>query len=324
MQYRDKVGGVVMPYLESLRVFVRVVELGSITSGGRDLRLTPAVASNRVKELENRLGVRLFNRTTRNLTPTEVGKVFYDHAKRVVDTLEDAEAVVANFSDRPRGAIRVIAPLGLGRRYIAPLVPAFVDKYPETDVRLRLSDRRVDMFEDGVDVAFFLGEPQDSTLKLRKIADADRVLVAAPAYLDRVGTPQVPADLYRPEHNCLLLRYPRSPEYFWMLQTGEEPEKFEVAGKYDSDDADVLTAWALAGRGIANRPRFDVARYLKDGRLVEVLPQTPPVPAVFGALFPHRRLQDPKVRLFVDFMAREARKLVEAAAKGADPVQDLP
>ncbi len=298
-----------MPYLESLRVFVRVVELGSITSGGRDLRLTPAVASNRVKELEGRLGVRLFNRTTRNLSPTEVGKVFYDHARKVIETLDEAEAVVAGFSDKPRGTIRVTAPLGVGRRIVAPLIPAFADKYPNVDVQLRLSDRKVDLFEDGLDVAFVLGELKDSNLKLRKIADCDRVLVAAPEYLEAYGTPQTPDDLLK-DHNCLLLRFPRSPEYFWTLQTTAGLRKIEAKGRYDADDGDVLTQWALEGAGIANKPRFDVAQHLKSGALVEVLGDTPPLPASFGCLYPHRKLQDPKIRLFVDFVATESRQRI--------------
>ncbi|MBO9472600.1 LysR family transcriptional regulator [Shimia sp. R10_1] len=295
-----------MPYLESLRVFVRVVELGSITSGGRDLRLTPAVASNRIKELESRLGVRLFNRTTRNLSPTEVGQVFYDHARKVIETLDEAEAVVAGFSDTPRGTIRVTAPLGVGRRIVAPLIPSFTDQHPNVDVRLRLSDRKVDMFEDGLDVAFVLGELKDSNLKLRKIADCDRVLVASPDYLARAGTPQTPQDLIT-DHNCLLLRFPRSPEYFWTLQTPTGPLKIEAKGRFDADDGDVLTQWALEGAGIANKPRFDVAAELASGALVEVLPETPPLPAAFGCLYPHRKLQDPKVRLFVDYIATEIR-----------------
>ncbi|SEO41480.1 DNA-binding transcriptional regulator, LysR family [Salinihabitans flavidus] len=299
-----------MPYLDSLRVFVRVVELGSITAGGRDLRLTPAVASNRVKELEQRLGVRLFNRTTRQLTPTEVGKTFYDHARKVIETLEDAEAVVANFSDHPRGIIRVTAPLGIGRRIVAPLVPLWAELYPDVQIRLRLSDRKVDMVEGGLDVAFVLGTLSDSNLKLRKIMDCDRVLCAAPAYLERAGTPKGPDDLLR-GHNCLLLRYPRSPEYFWMLQTPQGTKKYEVSGQYDADDGDVLTEWALDGRGIAMKPRFDVARHLTSGALVEVLPDTPPVPVSFACLYPHRKFQDPKIRLFVDFMVDACRKRIE-------------
>ena len=304
-----------MPYLESLKVFVRVVELGSITSGGRDLRLTPAVASNRVKELEQRLGVRLFNRTTRNLSPTEVGKVFYDHARKVIDSLEEAEAVVAGFSDTPRGTIRVTAPLGIGRRILAPLIPQFTERYPNVDIRLRLSDRKVDLFEDGLDVAFVLGELKDSNLKLRKIADCERVLVAAPSYLERKGIPETPDDLLR-GHNCLLLRFPRSPEYFWTLQTENGLRKIEASGRFDADDGDVLTEWAREGAGIANKPRFDVARHLASGELVEILPKTPPVPASFGCLYPHRKFQDPKIRLFVDFMTMEGRKRLEKIAAG--------
>lgn len=302
-----------MPYLESIRVFVRVVELGSITAGGRDLRLTPAVASNRIKELERRLGVRLLNRSTRKLTPTEAGHLFYDHARAVVDTLDGAEAVVSGLSGRPRGAIRVTAPLGIGRRVVAPLVPEFAEAYPEVEIRLRLSDRKVDILQDGLDVAFFVGTPPESNLKLRKIADCARVLCAAPSYLARRGTPAAPLDLVEDGHTCLLLRYPRSPEYFWVLDTQEGPQKLAVAGRFDADDGDVLTGWALDGHGIVNKPRFDVADHLARGDLVEVLPETPPVASSFGCLYPHRRLQDPKIRLFTDFMVERCRRIVRSA-----------
>ncbi|MEM7320908.1 MAG: LysR family transcriptional regulator [Pseudomonadota bacterium] len=299
-----------MSYIESLRVFVRVLELGSITSGGRDLRLTPAVASKRIKELEGRLGVRLFNRTTRSITPTEVGNVFYDEAKSILLALETAEARVANFSDRPRGAIRVTAPLGVGRRIVAPQVPDFVDAYPQTEVRMRLSDRKVDILADGLDIAFFVGEPTDSNMKLRKIAECERVLCASPQYLSEFGTPDVPEDLLHADHNCLLLRYPRSPEYFWTLSTDMGLVKLEVRGKYDADDGDVLTNWALAGRGIINKPKFDVAEHLKSGRLVAVLPNTPPPKTIFGCLYPHKKLQDPKIRLFVEHIAARSKSML--------------
>ena len=306
-----------MPYLESLRVFVRTMELGSITAGGRDLRITPAVASNRVKELENRLGVRLFNRTTRHLSPTEVGKVYYEHAKRVVDSIEESEAIVAGFSDAPRGAIRVTAPLGLGRRVISPLIPEFVQEYPHTQIRLRLSDRRVDIFEDGLDVAFFVGDPKDSNLTLRKVMDCERILCASPSYLEEYGTPETPGDLISKNHNCLLLRYPRSPEYFWTLNTPDGEVRLEVSGKYDADDGDVLTQWAVDGHGIANKPRIDVADQLERGDLVEVLPNNRPRAAMFGCLYPHKKLQDPKIRYFVEFMIERSRQAVGRQALSA-------
>ncbi|MCV6547716.1 MAG: LysR family transcriptional regulator [Cohaesibacter sp.] len=297
-----------MPYIDSLKVFVRVVELGSITSGGRGLRLTPAVASNRIKELESRLGVRLFNRTTRKLTPTEVGRVFYKEAVKVLDTLEEAEAVVAGFSDHPKGVIAVAAPLGVGRRVIAPLIPKFCELYPDIEIRLRLSDRQVDILQEGLDVAFFVGELLDSNLKQRKIMDCERVLAASPAYLEANGTPKTPFSLIEEGHNCLMLRYPRSPEYFWMVQTEDGLLKLEVSGQYDSDDGDILTDWALDGRGIVNKPRFDIAAHLKSGALVPLLQETPPLPSSFACLYPHRKLLDPKIRLFVDFMAEEGKK----------------
>lgn len=295
-----------MAYLESLRVFTRVVELGSITAGGRDLRMTPAVASKRIKELEKHLGARLFNRTTRSLTPTEVGKVFYEHAVKALESINDAEAAVASFSDMPRGVLRITAPLGAGRRIISPLVPKFVEQFPATEIHMRLSDRKVDIMSDGLDVAFFIGTPEDSNLKLRKIADCPRVLCAAPGYLEKHGTPQSPDDLLNGAHNCLLLRYPHSPEYFWVLETKEGPRKLQVSGKFDADHSDVLTDWALSGYGIVNKPRFDVAEHLRRGDLVEILSDTPPPPTIFGCLYPHRRLQDPKIRHFVDFVIKHA------------------
>ena len=296
-----------MPYLDSIRVFVRTVELGSITAAGRDQRLTPAVASNRIKELENRLGIRLFNRTTRKIAPTEIGRLFYEHARRVIDALDEAEAVVAGASQQPRGSIRVTAPLGLARRVIAPLVPEFNKIYPDLAIRLRLSDRKVDMFDENVDVAFVLGTLEDSSMKARKIMDCRRVLCAAPSYLEEQGTPETPNDLLNGSHRCLLLRFPGSSEYFWTLQTEEGLQKFNVTGPYDADEGDVLIQWAVEGWGIVNKPFYEVAEHIRAGALTPILEATPPPPSRFACLYPHRRLQDPKIRLFIDFMVEKCR-----------------
>jgi len=294
-------------YLENLRVFVRVVARGSISAGGRDLRLTPAAASNRIKDLEARFGVRLLNRTTRKLAPTEIGAALYDNACKVIAALDETEAAVASYAGTPQGVLRVVAPLGVGRRMIAPLVLRFCDDNPEIQIRLRLSDRAVNIVEEGVDIAFFLGQLEDSALNWRKIADCGRVLVASPSYVAQRGMPASPDDLV--DHNCLLLRFPRSPEYFWTLETPYGPRKMTVSGRFDADDGDVLTQWALDGAGIANRPRYEVRAHLEAGRLLEVLPQTPPLGAQFGCLTPHREFQDPKVRLFIDFAVRSLKGL---------------
>ncbi|MEP9372430.1 LysR family transcriptional regulator [Mesorhizobium sp. KR1-2] len=305
-----------MAYLDNLAVFVRVVELGNLSAAGRDMRISPAVASNRIKELEKHLGVRLFNRTTRQLMPTEHGRVFYKGAKQVLEAITEAEAAVSALSGQPRGTIRVTAPLGLGRRLIASGIPEFHDKYPDIEVRLRLSDHNVDIMKEGIDVGFRLGLLEDSSLRMRGIMECERVLVAAPAYLERRGEPKQPQELIDKRHDCLLLRYPGMREFYWTLSTSRGAVKFEVRGPFDSDDGDVLTGWALAGRGIINKPRFEVEPFIRDGRLQVLLPDTPPVPIQLAAVYPHKNLQDPKVRLLLDFMAERCQRLIRETLAG--------
>ena len=206
-----------------------------------------------------------------------------------------------------RGTLYVAAPLGVGRRLIAPRVPEFLAAYPEVNVRLRLTDRRVDLTTEGLDLAFFLGQPEDSNLRIRKIADVARILCAAPDYVVRRGMPESGEDLIAQGHDCLNLRYPGATEFQWRLSTDEGPKRFRVAGRCECDDGDVLTDWALMGRGIVNKPRFDVQEHLTSGRLVEILPDTPPPPTIFGCLYPHKKLQDPKVRLFVEHVAHHCK-----------------
>ncbi|WP_322886845.1 LysR family transcriptional regulator (plasmid) [Sinorhizobium medicae] len=299
-----------MSYLDNVRVFVRVVELGTLSAAGRDQRVTPAVASNRIKELERHMGVRLFNRTTRKLTPTEHGRVFYEGAVKILEAVNEAESAIADLSRNPKGALKITAPLGIGRRLIAPGIPEFHDRYPDIEVRLRLSDHNVDILAEGVDIAFKLGILEDSNLRMRGIMNCDRVLCGSPRYFERRGTPSSPDDLLSQSHDCLLLRYPGSKEYYWTLQTPDGVRKFEVAGPYDSDDGDVLTQWALDGRGIVNKPLFEVKHYIDEGLLVLILEETPPLGAQLAAIYPHKRFQDPKVRLMIDFMAERCQRLI--------------
>lgn len=291
-----------MSYLDNIRTFVRVYELGSMSAAGRDLRISPAVTSTRIAQLEEHLSVRLFQRTTRNLTPTEQGRLFYTGAVEVLEAVESAEAQVVDITEKPRGSIYVAAPLGVGRRLIAPQVPAFIEQYPEVSVRLRLTDRKVDLTTEGLDLAIFLGEPEDSTLRIRKIADVDRVLCAAPGYINARGMPNSGDDLLSQNHECLNLRFPGATEFQWRLHTSDGPKRFKVRGRFESDDGDVLTDWALDGQGIALKPVFEVADHLRAGRLVVVAKDTPPVPVQMACLFTHRRRQDPKTRLFMDFV----------------------
>jgi DNA-binding transcriptional LysR family regulator len=300
-----------MAYLTNIRMVVRVLELGSMSAAARDQRVSPAVASSRISALEKHLGVRLFNRTTRNLRATEQGQIFYDGALKVLEAIEEVEARVADVTKDPQGTIHVAAPLGIGKRFISPIVPVFKDTYPRIDVRLRLTDRRVDMAAEGLDVAFFLGTLEDSSLRVRAIAECPRVLCAAPAYIEKRGRPKDGDDLVDGAHDCLLLRYPGTPEPAWTLLTGDGPRKYEVSGPFESDDGDVLTGWALDGRGVINKPVFEVAEHLGSGALVPVAIESPPTPVQFACLYPHKRYQDPKIRRFIDFMTDHCRRKLE-------------
>ncbi|NKX42221.1 LysR family transcriptional regulator, partial [Rhodobacteraceae bacterium R_SAG2] len=283
-----------MSYFDNIRTFVRVYELGSMSAAARDQRVSPAVASARITQLEGHLGVRLFQRTTRSLSATEQGRIFYDGACKILASVAEAEAGIEDVTDNPRGTLHVAAPLGVGRRLIAPHVPAFAEAYPLVDLRLRLSDRKLDLTAEGLDVAFFLGRPQDSTLRIRKVADCERVLCASPAYVAAHGHPRSGAEIDRGQHNCLNLRFPGATEFRWQLQGPEGAVKYDVRGRFESDDGDVLTDWALAGAGIAMKPIFEIAEHLQSGALVRVVEDTPPLPVQMACLYTHRRHQDPK------------------------------
>ncbi|MBE0412684.1 LysR family transcriptional regulator [Yoonia sp.] len=302
-----------MSYLDNIKTFVRVYELGSMSAAGRDLRISPAVTSARISQLEDHLSVRLFQRTTRSLTPTAQGKAFYGGACSVLDSVAYAEAQVMDLTENPKGQLHVAAPLGVGRRLIAPHVPDFAAKYPLIDVRLRLTDRNVDLTAEGLDVAFHLGQPADSNLRIRKIADVARVLVAAPDYLVRRGHPMDGAALVRDKHECLNLRFPGAQEFQWLLHTPDGPQRFRVTGRLESDDGDVLTDWALAGQGVAMKPLFEVAEHLASGALIVVAAATPPTPVQMACLYTHRRHQDPKTRLFMEFMIARINDAVRSA-----------
>lgn len=302
-----------MAYLDNLRLFVRVFDLGTLSAAARDQRVSPAVASNRIKELEGHLGARLFNRTTRKLSPTAAAQALYPRAITVLEAVTEAEGAVAALSQAPRGALRLTAPLGLGRRVIAPAAPEFTALYPDITLHLRLSDHGLDIFDEGADVAFVLGALKDSSLRMRGIVECPRVLVAAPSYLAAHGTPQTPEALVSERHRCLLLRYAGSDEFTWTLRTAEGPRKISVWGPFDVDDGSVLLEWCLRGEGIANRPRHEVAAHLRSGALVEVLPDAPPLPAMLAAIYPHKSLQDPKARLLIDFMAERCQRAIAAA-----------
>jgi DNA-binding transcriptional LysR family regulator len=289
---------------------VKAVEKGGFSAAGRELRMSPAVVSGRIMGLEKQLKCRLFNRTTRKIQLTSAGQQFHERSLDILAAVDRAAAAAQEESSTAAGILKVTAPLGLGRRLLAPTVSEFVAAHPNVHVRLRLSDYLIDLIDEGVDVALRMANFADSSFVMRKVARIDRALYAAPAYLDRAGTPQAPTDLF--EHRCLLLRFPGSQQFRWTLLTDGEPAALPVSGVIDADDGDALTEWALAGLGIVMKPAFEMAEHVAAGKLVTVLPDHPPEPVTLAVLTPSRTLAPPRVRLFSDLLVERARAHVKA------------
>ena len=296
--------------LESIRIFMRAAETGSFSAAGRALRLSPSVISYRIQTLEEHLGCLLLTRTTRRMNLTEAGRVFYDRCLDIAASVERAEKSVETQGAAPRGTLKVTAPLALGRRVVAPLIPAFRERHPETDVHLRLSDHLLDLVQEAVDVAVRLAQMRDSTFTLRKAAEIERILCASPDYLAEHPAPGSPAELI--DHSCLLLRFPGSEQFRWSLRDGDEVVTLPVSGRIDADDGDVLTEWAIQGLGIVLKPVFEVAPYLADGRLVPVLPRTPPLPVTLGVVYPSRKMLPNRAKTFVEMTTEALRAHVGA------------
>ena len=294
--------------VDDMTVFVRVVERGSLSAAGRELRLSPAVVSARITKLESRLGVRLLNRTTRSVNPTEEGSLYYEHCLRILAEITEVERKLAEKKESPSGVLRVSAPTVMGRRWIAPLIPEFRDAYPEVEIRLQLTDRLADLVEEQVDVALRRGYLQDSSLIARRVAPDYRVACASPDYLARCGTPETPDELKN--HACLLLRFPGSRRYQFM-EAGTA-QNIAVSGPIDSNNSHVLIDWALEGQGIVMKSVWDLTDEIEEGRLVPILTGYSPRDLAINALTPPHRMQPPKSRAFVEFLAKRLGKLPPA------------
>ena len=289
---------------DDLVLFVRVAELRSLTAAGRDLRLTPAVVSARLIRLEKKLGMRLLNRTTRQVDLTPDGHSFLEHSLKILEAVDRAQSAIALNRDSPAGSLKVSAPVSFSRLHLAPAVARFTQAHPNLQLQLVASDRFDDFFHEQIDLLIRVAELKDSNMVARRIATSRRVLCASPQYLAKAGEPKTPKDLAK--HNCLLLRFPGSQQWRWTLvYPNGRPETLSLSGTMDSDNSDILTSWCLAGHGIAMKDMFEVAPYLKDGRLVEVMREYPPVSYPIMALYPHSQYLPPRVRLFIDFLAEE-------------------
>ena len=287
--------------LQEMAVFSKVVAAGSLSAAARELGLSPALVSRRLAALEARLGVRLVNRTTRSLHLTVEGSRYYDACTRVLAEIEEADAAVSAGRVEPQGALKVALPASFGHQHVAPLVPQFAARYPKVQLALSLSDRSVNLMDEGFDVAVCIADLQDSSLAARKLAPNRRVVCASPAYLAAHGIPHTPEDLAK--HNCLV-----ASEFVsnWEYKAADERSAaVRVQGRYACDNWEVLREWALAGLGIALKSTWDVYRHLQDGSLVALLPgYTFHSDVAIYAVYPHRRFLPAKTRVFIEFLAQ--------------------
>jgi DNA-binding transcriptional LysR family regulator len=283
-----------------LEFFVLLAKLGSLSATARELGVTPPAATRRLAQMEQRLGVRLANRSSRKVSLTSEGELYLAQATQIVADIRAMEESVSSSRAAPKGLLRVNATLGFGRTSIAPLVSRFARRHPEVDVQLQLTDRAINLVEEAYDLGIRFGELPDTRLTARRIMSNRRFLCAAPAYLKRHGTPATPEDLA--QHACILHRQNDEAYATWRLAKGRRTETVKVRGRLSSNDGDVVLGWALDGHGILVRSEWDAAKYLDSGRLAAVLPDWHLPSADLYAYYPSRQHQPAKVRAFIDFL----------------------
>ena len=289
-----------MTPISDLEIFARVAAAGNMSAAGREMGLSPAVVSKRLSHMEERLGARLFQRTTRQLKLTETGEGYYARIVRILRDIDEAEAFVSQVSGKVAGTLRITAPIGFSRRHIAPYLPDFMREYPELSVEVMLRDDIIDIVGESVDVAIRIAELDDSSLVARKLAPCRRVICAAPSYLERYGEPETLAELS--EHNCLSQGY----QHVWRLLGPNGPTSIRISPKLRCNSGDVLHEAQLSGMGIALRSTWAVNEDLKSGRLKVVLPDYRELPGVaIYAVYPCRQYVPAKLKYFVDFLAQK-------------------
>ncbi|MEE3635092.1 LysR substrate-binding domain-containing protein [Pseudomonas sp. AL 58] len=297
-----------MNQVSELAFFAQLIKMGSLAATARELNLTPPAVSKRLAHLEQRLGVRLLNRTTRSISLTAEGELYLINAQRILGEIEEMERQVSSSRAEPKGLLRVNAPLGFGRTHVGPAISSFLRRYPEVEVQLHLSDRPINLPDDAIDVAIRFGELPDSRLIARKIASNRRRLCAAPAYLEAFGCPEMPKDLM--QHNCIVLRQNDAAFGIWRLSRGKQTESVKVRGSLSTNDGEVALNWALDGHGILMRAEWNLANHLRAGRLVEVLGDYETPPADIYAVYLERLNLSAKVSFFIehlrDFFRRNA------------------
>ncbi len=287
-----------MTDLTDMEIFARVVTAGSMSGAGREMGLSPAVISKRIRRLEERLGARLLQRTTRQIALTEDGQGYYERVVGILASIEEAESYVTRRNAAPRGTLKIAAPTSFGRMHLAPSLGKFAALYPELKLSLVLSDTFVDIVGEGYDLAVRIAALENSSLIARRLAPNHRVICASPAYLEREGVPKTLNELTR--HNCLFATH----QDLWQLEGPDGPTAVRVSGNLQTNSSEVVRETVIAGLGIALRSTWDVGPALQRGDLQIVLPDFRESRRVgVYAVYPSRRFLPARVRVFIDFLA---------------------
>ena len=288
-----------------LGFFTTLASTGSLSAAARELGVTTPAVSKRLAQMESRAGMSLVNRTTRRMNLTPEGELYLKHARRILGEIDNLAELLGTSKATPKGLLRVNATLGFGRSHVAPLISRFVRKHAQVEVQLQLSVNPPPLTEDAFDVCIRFGAPPDTRVIARRIAPNRRLLCASPAYLARHAEPKVPHDLTR--HNCIGIRQGEEAYGLWRLSSGrgrnQRTEAIKTRGTLTTNDGEIAVNWALDGHGILMRAEWDIERFLRSGRLVQVLRQWQTPDADIYAVYPQRHQLSARVRAFVDFVA---------------------
>jgi DNA-binding transcriptional LysR family regulator len=288
-----------MDLFASMRMYVAVVDGGSFAAAAGKLDISRAMVSKQIQKLEEHLGTRLMNRTTRRLSLTETGREFYERSNQIMGDVEEAEQIAGQMTRRAQGVLRVTIPLSYGQHRLAAIIGDYTQAYPQVQLDISLSDRKVDLIDEGFDLAIRIGAMPQSDLIARKLGGVRSIVCAAPAYLAKHGTPQMPADLGR--HACLGYTLTGTGAD-WRLEGPEGIVAVAITGPIRADNGDIIRLAALGGAGIAFQPQFIVGDDIAAGRLVRVLPEWQSAELDVYAVYPSRKHLSAKVRTFVDFL----------------------
>ena len=294
-----------MDKFTAMTVFTKVVEQGSFARAAERLNLSTSAVSRHIVDLETHLDARLLNRTTRKLSLTESGQAFFERCIQLLSDLEEAETLASASTAEPRGTLKLTCSINFGIRYLAPAIGAFQQRYPRAHFDVSLSDRFVDLVDEGLDLAVRIGEAGNSNLIARKIGEMRLVCCASPAYLKRHGTPLHPQDLAA--HNCLVYAYMTTKNHWMFVDEGGRSIDVPIKGSVEANNGEMLIAIAEQDIGIVLEPDFSAGMALKAGTLVPILSTYQPRPTNIYAVYPSRRHLSAKVRTFVDFLSERFR-----------------